>query len=191
MPRMMNFEGSLICTKRGNLRRFTDPDIRKVVRYLTGSSCLIYIPQDAALAENARAVGELKYDPRFDIDRVCISCIKNDVENDGCAAFKILREALETKVANLQVLDPSFVPVEVEKNPDDGKVLVTRVCNGDGRCGPVSAKHEYGFELWPELCAACAQCDQNTEKRPGYADNGNNNLAHGGIIAFFKRLIRR
>ena len=187
----MRSSGSYICTKKENCCRFTDPDIRKVVRYMTGSSSLLYIPQDAALAEKARAVGEFKYDPRFDIDRVCICCIKNNVENDGCAAFKILRESLETKVANLQVLDPSFVPVEVEKNPDDGKVLVTRVCNGDGRCGPVSAKHEDSFELWPELCAACAQCDKNADHGCGGTNNGNDNLAHGGIIAFFKRLFRR
>lgn len=176
--------GKLICTKPANARRFS----RAIETTLAWPVRLLYVPEVAAVAEKARSVGELKYNPGFDIDRFALQCARLDVEPESCPAFKKLRVLLETRVFDGRHLDPSFVSVEVEKDLLDGKVHVTRVCHGDGTCGPIAEYHEDGFEMWKELRTACAECDKHTEKCPGDADDGNDKLAHGGIIPFFKRL---
>lgn len=183
--------GKLICTKPGNARRFSHPCNRAIETTLAWPVLLLYIPEVAAVAEKARSVGELEYNPGFDIDRFALKCTWLDVEPESCPAFKKLLELLEAHVFDGRNLDPSFVSVEVEKDLLDGKVHVTRVCHGDGTCGPVAEYNEDGLEAWKELRTACAECDKHAEKRPGDADDGNDKLVHGGIIAFFKRLIGR
>lgn len=183
--------GKLICTKPGNERRFRLPGNMSIKASLTDYALFIYVPEISALANKARSVGKFEYDPGFDIDRFAIECACGISETDCCPAFKKLREMVAAHAIDGKCFDPSFVAIDVEKNPLDGEVHVTRVCHGDGRCGPIAFEYEDGLEAWPELRSACEECDKHAKKSSSGADNGNGKLVHGGIIAFFKRLIGR
>ena len=183
--------GKLICTKPGNERRFRIPGNMAIRASLTDYAIFIYLPEESALAEKARSVGEFEYNPGFDIDRFAFECACGEGETDRCPAFKKLRELLAAKAIDGRCFDPSFVPIEFKEDLENGKRHVTRVCHGDGRCGPIAFKYEDGLEVWPELRAACAKCDKHSNDCAGNSNNGNDKCAHGRIIAFLKRIFGR
>lgn len=202
-----------LCTKPRNKKRFYHPWVRRILLCeLPCGAQLFYIAQDASLASQARAVGKFEYDPGRDIDRYGLNVACGVVELDGCPAYKKTRELVEAFVLDGRRFDANAVTVDVEKDPVNGNVVVARVCDGDGRCGPIAFNAteciEGGFSDLMVVSESCkfrrtpspvqgAPCVEHTEcnASDGYPDSHqpNNDLddSHGVIIAFFRWLFRR
>ena len=209
--------GSVICTKPGNARRFHGPWSRAIgILRLPCGARLIYCAEDAAIASQARACGKLEYNAGRDIDRYCLYAACKEGDLDSCPAYQKIRELVERLALDGRRFDRNAVTVDVEPNAVNGEMVVTRVCEGDGRCGPIAFECTDHFAAWwhdlKTISLACEFCRQpgevcadggNGERRNGDAavrvpgdgvvdgaDDGSENV-HGGIIAFFKRLLGR
>lgn len=191
-----------LCTKPKNEKRFRHPWVRSILLCeLPCGAQLFYIAQDASLASQARAVGKFEYDPGRDIDRYGLNVACEVVELDGCPAYKKTRELVEAFVLDGRRFDATAVTVDVEKDTVNGNVVVARVCDGDGRCGPIAFNAaeciEDGFSdlmVVSESCKFCGTpsvvCTIACDDKAKNTNNDHKNI-HGGIIAFLRRLFRR
>lgn len=202
-----------LCTKPENEKRFRHPWVRRILLCeLPCGAQLFYIAQDASLASQARAVGKFEYNPGRDIDRYGLNVSCEVVELDGCPAYQKTRELVEAFVLDGRRFDANAVTVDVEKDPVNGNVVVARVCDGDGRCGPIAFNAteciEGGFTDLMVVSESCKfrRCavvekadDANHDRNDGsevaiMGDDIRNDdvkTRHGGIIAFFRRLFGR
>ena len=203
--------GKLICTKPGNARRFYSPYARTVEEMLTNDVTFVFLCEDRAIAREARTIGKFEYNAGADIDRYALDCSRAEGELNRCPAYEKLRELVKVFVVDGRRLDRHAVTVDVDQDPGNGEVVVTRVCDGDGRCGPIAADCRERLEDWFfDLGKICESCD--LQRFPGKTDadlrrpQGANsdddrhedpekskNVAdvHDGSIPFFKRLIGR
>ena len=191
-----------LCTKPGNKKRFYHPWVRRILLCeLPCGAQLFYIAQDASLASQARAVGKFEYDPGRDIDRYGLNVACEVVELDGCPAYKKTRELVEAFVLDGRRFDATAVTVDVEKDTVNGNVVVARVCDGDGRCGPIAFNAaeciEDGFSDLMAVSASCkfrrtpsVVCTIACDDKAKNTNNDHKNI-HGGIIAFLRRLFGR
>ena len=191
-----------LCTKPKNEKRFRHPWVRSILLCeLPCGAQLFYIAQDASLASQARAVGKFEYDPGRDIDRYGLNVACEVVELDGCPAYQKTRELVEAFVLDGRRFDANAVTVDVEKDTVNGNVVVARVCDGDGRCGPIAFNAaeciEDGFSdlmVVSESCKFCGTpsvvCTIACDDKAKNTNNDHKNI-HGGIIAFLRRLFRR
>ena len=202
-----------LCTKPENEKRFRHPWVRRILLCeLPCGAQLFYIAQDASLASQARAVGKFEYNPGRDIDRYGLNVACEVVELDGCPAYQKTRELVEAFVLDGRRFDANAVTVDVEKDTVNGNVVVARVCDGDGRCGPIAFNAteciEGGFSDLMVVSESCKfrRCavvekadDANHDRNDGSEvaimgdDIRNDDVKtwHGGIIAFFRRLFGR
>ena len=202
-----------LCTKPGNKRRFDHPWVRSILLCeLPCGASLFYIAQDESLASQARAVGKFEYNPGRDIDRYGLNVACEVVEPDGCPAYQKTRELVEALVLDGRRFDVSAVTVDVEKDTVNGNVVVARVCDGDGRCGPIAFNAteciEDGFSDLMVVSESCKFCGRAVVEKADNANHGCNDgsevaimgddirnddvkTGHSGIIAFFRRLFGR
>ena len=206
--------GTYIATKPKNIKRLYGIVTKTVESLLPCDGTFIYVCEDAAIANQVRAFGKFKYYAGSDIDRYGVYCPNVKCDLDTCPAYKKIRELVLSGRLDGRKLDPNAITVDVETDPSNGEVVVTRVCNGDGRCGPISADNCDSLEDWwfdlETVAKSCIYCRNHTDND---ADQGNvircnvsadgvadgaelvecdaEKLVHGGIIAFFKRLIGR
>ena len=163
--------------------------------------CVIhFLLEDERLALQHRLIGKGDYNPVFDIDRYAVECGAFYREGGVCPVFEKLRAVLDEQILRgadkLDVID------------DAGR---TFVCDGDGRVGPIApfVRNDYHkfLPLEQDLASICQACEYRRDESGNSADeyaelleyNGktvNNRLKygkniHGGIIAFFRRLLGR
>jgi len=166
-------------------------------------------PSDAARRTLERfSVEHFKYDPWNDIDRYCLKCIGGNREAAACPAWQELRKACAVGELKEAVVEPRALAIELDLDGVHGKRGAAYIGNGDGRAGPIAPiqciGNRHTIERIAALCTTCKfRCDAVVVKTD-YADHdggncgdasnqpdGNFKVSHGGIIAFFKRLIGR
>lgn len=85
-----------------------------------------------------------------------------------------------------------FPHVKCPRTYANGEKRITRVCDGDGRCGPISVEACDSLGPWfDELSKECENCsyrrnaaDDKVGKGKGVAEGKGFEKVHGGIIAF-------
>lgn len=170
-------------------------------------------PSDAARRALERfAVEHFKYDPWNDIDRYCLKCLGGNREAAACPAWQELRKACAVGELKEAVVKPRALTIELDLDGVHGKAGAAYIGNGDGRVGPIApiqcAGDRHTIERIAALCLTCkfrrepsvvhgTPCEVRTN---GNANDGdcdshqpNDDLddSHGGIIAFFRRLLGR
>ena len=189
---MLDFKRSLICTKPKNAKRFWNPWSRTVKFTMPCDTLLIYLCEDPALASQARAIGKFEYDAGADIDRYALGCSARVENLECCAAYEKMRQLVHGHALDGRKLDRQAVTVDIETDPRNGKKRITRVCDGDGRCGPISVEACDSLGPWvDELSKECENCsyrrnaaDDKVGKGKGVAEGKGFEEVHGGIIAF-------
>jgi hypothetical protein len=217
-PMQMKRTFHWLCTKPGNRKRFYHPWANVIVIYtLPCGAKLCFLAEHPAIAHEAHTVRQFEYNAGADIDRyaLCVTC--EEVKIGGCPAFQKMRELVGSHMLDGREYDSLAVTIEGESNTFDGKTTIASICYGDGRCGPIAVDYRDCSENWlPALKAIAEKCDHNSyhsgdanvvvsDKAPdgtgqlsGQADvvagigasDGVEN-SHGGIIAFFRRLLGR
>lgn len=191
-------EGTPICTKRSADVRFSqysenlwllrtacaekDSRVLCKVYHLAEGDCLTHV---------LAAVCKRDYDPAVDIDRYLVDCFGSHGRLDRCPVFEAIRAALERERARRVNLGDDCV--------DDARCA--DVGYGDGYVGPILDAFDFNPEFIPseaQLQEICLGCDKCRHDGSGHADETDQvvakvveNRPHGGIIAFFKRLIGR
>ena len=184
----------VICTKPKNGMRFFSVHAKlHMIAVLPCGVALYYLAESEPVASKARAVCKLEYDAGADIDRYAFFGANDDCNAESCPAFKILRELVEARVLDGRTFDPNHVAVEVDEKAADGKGGVTYICNGDGRCGPIS---EDATSCLPARFAELEIAAENCCNRRDYSCEARDRVKlkcvnHGGIIAFFRRLFKK
>ena len=184
----------VICTKPKNGMRFFSVHTKlHMIAVLPCGVALYYLAESEPIASKARAVCKLEYDAGADIDRYAFFGAHNDCNAESCPAFKVLRELVEARVLDGRTFDPSHVTIEVDEKAADGKGGVTYICNGDGRCGPIS---EDATSCLPARFAELEKAAENCCNCRDYRREARDCVElkcvnHGGIIAFFRRLFKK
>lgn len=142
------------------------------------------------------AVGD-DYYPWLDINRYALKCFGGNEEAERCAVFKALRTMCDAKDMKLVTIQLNALVAYVDHDGIYGLPETTYVGNGDGRCGPVSAKMAYfertAIKRLSQLCEGCPFA-KTLDNGNGCTDKRNNgceksNRFHSkGIIAFLKRV---
>lgn len=192
---LLDFKRSLICTKPKNARRFWAPWTRTVEFDMAFGNTLIYLCEDPALAREARAIGKFEYDAGADIDRYALGCSAREGCLESCAAYEKMRKLVRGHALDGRKLDRQAVTVDIETDPRNGEKRITRVCDGDGRCGPIAFEACDSLGPWlDELIKECENCcyrrnaaDGKVGKVKVVAESEGSEEAHGGIMAFLKR----
>ena len=190
------FNGRLICTKTKNAKRFWSPWSRTVEFEMSCGNILIYLCEDPTLASQARAIGKFEYDAGADIDRYALGCSAREGCLECCAAYEKMRKLVCGHALDGRKLDRQSITVDIETDPRDGEKRITRVCDGDGRCGPIAFEACDCLGPWlDELSKECENCcyrrnaaDGKVGKGKGVAECQGFKKVHGKrIIAFLKR----
>lgn len=207
---MMNFEGSLICTKRENDRRFWNANCIIWLRraelsmleydYL-GAGCykfetptfyfqIGFLGEDKTITLVRALIGKRDYKPQLDIDRYFVECGAFHVVGGVCPVFEELRHALEVHAAS--------VGPEIDRDNRRGSALA---CYGDGRVGPIASVLENDFEFVPSddaLCAICKNCKYRCDKSGNRASDRAKlleyrpaSLADTRIVCYVKNVLHK
>ena len=135
------------------------------------------------VARQRQLLGKFDYDPAADIDRYLVVCGSFDEHVERCAVFEVLEAAVERQLASGRG-DPAG---------DDGAGQAG-VRGGDGSVGPIAAMVEDEFEFipgMPELVKGCQACEHSRncgERKRGNGNDGGEDAAHAGIIAYLRRI---
>ena len=199
----MILEGQVICTKPGNINRFSGGNAWHIREFAPSRGkdarcqlehkrfCRVtFLFEDELLGAVRAIVGKGDYDPTLDIDRYLVECKGFYREGCVCPVFEKLRTVLAVNAAARKD------HVNTMQRGSDAYI-----CHGDGRVGIIAPVLEYDIELIPpadELQAICEKCEYCPRQTDDDADDGKMidsyvidrgfRKVHGGIIAFFKRL---
>ena len=139
------------------------------------------------------------YYPWLDIDRYAVKCFGGNDKGERCPVFKALRDMCNARDTDLISFQPNAFLAYTDDDGSYGHAHALYVGNGDGRCGPISTKLAFtersAFKKLAELCESCPFAKKLGEAKDHYdccqTRDDKIKCFHGGIIAFFKRLIRR
>jgi len=187
--------------------------------YATEHMKLFFLEQsqsDAARRALERfAVEHFKYDPWNDIDRYCLKCLGGNREAATCPAWQELRKACAVGELKEAVVKPRALTIELDLDGIHGKAGAAYIGNGDGRVGPIApiqcAGDMHTIERIAALCLTCkfrrepsvvhgtpcvVRTDGNAADGDSHSHQSDDDLddfddSHGGIIAFFRRLLGR
>lgn len=200
------------CTRHNQAGRFESRGNRLLLK-LPCKGLVGYLPKDCWGAMDECAVGEGQYDARGDIDRYSILCYATN-ESGGCPCWDELRRII---AGDKRELVENARGTAIDVGAHDGNSVASGVCERDPE---VVVIPERGKDVRRIPCgtllALGANCDHANYGRgnSGY-DAGNADYkcyemfecnlealdkqnfqeretsVHGGIIAFFKRLLGR
>lgn len=182
-------------TKPENAYRFAEAKEAgrlELIQYLPCEGALLFMREDplAALYEAAR--GSAKYDPTVDEDRWQICCPY--LEREACPGWDGLRKMLRGVAEKKRANQSSTVPTG-DENFLYGDANGTRVRNGNGVAGPILGTRYGEVELPKEIVEVARECGKAAQAAKDAASTDAHGedveVCHGGIIAFFKRLIGR
>ena len=198
---MLYVNGVAIFTKRENSIRFDRySGFLKCVRCFNDKATnrLMTVNHlregDGARAERA-AIGQGEYDPALDIDRYLVDCVCPEGKIEGCAVFNAISRAIE--IERLKAVGDKLDGSERKRS--------SLIRGGDGYMGAIASKVDEEFDFLPkepELESICKGCEYRRASCVDERTDGNHGchkeievpdkkFSHGGIIAFFKRLIGR
>ena len=161
--------------------------------------CWIYylMPEPLPLDAYVLASGVVdKYQPWADIHRYAVYCRRGCRKVEGCGVLKKLGKACAEAEHDLVRVDPNALVAYHDDDGRYGNAGITYVGDGDGRCGPVSAKlklREWKMaKALEETCKSCPfhKCENGKRERSAAVDVCPD-VRHGGIISFFGRVLGR
>ena len=164
-----------------------------------GEDCWIYylMPEPLPLDAYVLASGVVdKYQPWADIHRYAVYCRRGCRKVEGCGVLKELGKACAEAEHDLVRVDPNALVAYHDYDGRYGNAGITYVGDGDGRCGPVSAKlklREWKMaKALEETCKSCPfhKCENGKRERSAAVDVCPD-VRHGGIISFFGRVLGR
>ena len=181
-PRFLRYAGNIVEVRGlGDLWPTSFEDAR------CAPFCVEHLREAEGVALQRELLGKHDYDPALDIDRYRVLCGSVDGHVERCAVFEELHALVEDQRCTVRDGDPAG---------DDGAGQ-PRVRGGDGGVGPVSAVVHDEFEFIPgmahlvQICKACEHCRNCGERKRGDGNDGGEDAAHAGIIAYLRGIWRK